>query len=236
MPRISRVAPGGEVYHVINRANGKLTLFKKPADFEAFERVLIETHRRHPLPILGWCVMGNHWHFVVRPERDDDLGRFFGYLGLTHATRWQVAHAVVGSGHVYQGRFKNFMIQQDEHLLWVLRYVERNPLRANLVKRAEDWRWSSLWVRQNGPSELQALLTDWPIERPGNWAAEVNRPQTEAEELAIQKSINRTCPLGNDGWVERMAKKHELLSTLRPRGRQKGWRKVVGDETEENKG
>jgi putative transposase len=225
MPRIARVAPGGQVYHVINRANGRLRLMKTEKDFAAFEQAMVEAHQRHPLPLLGWCLMGNHWHFVVHPKEEGDLARFFGYLTLIHATRWQVAHKAIGIGHIYQGRFKSFMIERDEHLLWVLRYVERNPLRAKLVTRAQDWRWSSLHVRGNGPAELRSLLSDWPIERPRNWLSQVNRPQTPAEESAITNAIKRTCPLGNANWVNRMAIKHDLQSTLRPRGRQTGWRK-----------
>ncbi|MBV8780085.1 MAG: transposase [Phycisphaerae bacterium] len=215
------------VYHVLNRANGRLTLFKKDEDFLAFERALLETHQHFPLPVLAWCVMQNHWHFVVQPKEDGDLGRFFGRLALLHATRWQVAQGTVGMGHVYQGRFKNFMIQQDEHLLWVLRYVERNPLRANAVKRSQDWRWGSLHIRQRGPADLRSLLSDWPIDRPRNWIDEVNRPQSETEELAITNAERRMCPLGDEQWVKQKAKQHGLQSTLRPRGRQVGWRKRV---------
>ncbi len=131
MPRIARVAPGGFVYHVLNRANGRLRLFKKEADFLAFQDVLLQAHERHSIRILAWCMMSNHWHFVVWPKRDGELSRFFGYLGLTHAARWQAAHDAVGMGHVYQARFKNFMVQEDGHLLTVLRYVERNPLRRS---------------------------------------------------------------------------------------------------------
>jgi putative transposase len=225
MPRIARSAPGGMVYHVINRANGRLRLFKTEADFAAFEKALLETHAKFPIPILAWCIMQNHWHFVVQPTQDDELSRFFGRLGLLHATRWQAAHNAIGMGHVYQGRFKNFMIEEDEHLLWVLRYVERNPLRANLVKHAEDWRHSSLHVRRHGPAELSRLLADWPVSRPRDWIARVNRPQTPAEEAAIVNAINRGRPLGNAPWVTATAKRYDLLSTLRARGRQLGWRK-----------
>src|SRR5437762_1844741 len=130
MPRQPRVAPGDEIYHVLNRANGRLRLFRKPGDFRAFYDVLALAMSRHPTRLLAWCVMGNHWHFVAWPRRDGELSRFFGYLGLTHATRWQASHGAVGTGHVYQSRFKNFMIEQDTRLAWVLRYVERNPLRA----------------------------------------------------------------------------------------------------------
>jgi len=225
MPRIPRVAPAGFVYHVFNRANGRLRLFRKEADFLAFEEVMLQAHQRHPIPILAWCIMSNHWHFVVRPRREGELSRFFGYLGLTHAARWQTAHNAVGMGHVYQGRFKNFMVQQDAHLLTVLRYVERNPLRAGAVARAQDWRWSSLHVRLHGPQEMRRLLSDWPIDRPRDWTRLVNEPQTQAEVDAIQTATQRGRPLGSPSWVKATAARHGLSSTLRPRGRQKGWRK-----------
>jgi putative transposase len=228
MPRSARVAPGGLVYHVLNRANGRLRLLRKEADFLAFNNVLLQAHERHPTRLLGWCVMPNHWHFVVWPREDGELSRFFGYLGLTHATRWQVAHNAVGVGHVYQSRFKNFMIQRDAHLEWVLRYVERNPLRANLVQRAQDWQWSSLHARLHGPDPVRELLCDWPIPVPDNWTQLVNRPQTDQELAAIRLAGQRGRPLGEDSWVQVAARRYDLQSTLRPRGRQTGWRKRKG--------
>jgi putative transposase len=225
MPRLARVAPGGYVYHVINRANGRLRLFKNDDDYEAFYRAVELAMQRHPIRLLGWCVMGNHWHFVAWPKQEGQLSRFFGHLSLLHATRWQAAHAAAGMGHVYQSRFKNFMIQTDEHLLAVLRYVERNPLRAGLVKRAQDWGYSSLSARLRGPAEMRGLLSDWPIDRPADWTRLVNRPQTDAEEAQILESIRRGRPFGDERWVMRMAARHNLQSTLRPRGRPKGWRK-----------
>jgi putative transposase len=187
--------------------------------------VLQAAMARHPTRLLAWCVMGNHWHFVAWPRQDGELSRFFGYLGLMHATRWQVAHGTVGTGHVYQSRFKSFMIQRDEHLLWVLRYVERNALRAGLVKRAEDWPWGSLHARLHGEPEVKALLSAWPIDRPANWTAQVNRAQSEAEEKAIVESIRRNRPLGEQRWMSRTVREHGMESTLRPRGRAPGWRK-----------
>ncbi len=135
MPRIARNAPGGLVYHVLNRANGRLRLFKKDGDYLAFEQVLLLAHRRAPIRILDYCLMPNHWHLVLWPRRDGELTLFMRWLTLTHAQRWKHAHNAVGHGHLYQGRFKSFPIQQDEHLLTVLRYVERNPLRAKLARR-----------------------------------------------------------------------------------------------------
>ena len=136
MPRRARVAPGGLVYHVLNRAVAGLPLFRKEADFEAFERIMIEAQSRHPTRILAWCAMRNHWHFVVWPREEGEVTAFFRWLAHTHVMRWHVAHGTTGCGHLYQGRFKSFPVQTDEHLLTVCRHVERNALTAQLAERA----------------------------------------------------------------------------------------------------
>jgi putative transposase len=225
MPRTARAAPGGSVFHVLNRANGRLTLFRKPEDYLAFERVLVEAHRRVPLRLLDWCVMPNHWHMVLWPRRDGEVSEFLRWLTLTHAQRWKAAHAAVGHGHLYQGRFKSFPIEADPSLLTVLRYVERNPLRAGLVTRAERWRWASCRVRLHGPPQLAALLSEWPVEPPRDWLGWVNTPQTAAEEEAVRTCLRRGRPYGDQAWVRRTAQRLGLGHTLRPRGRPKGWRK-----------
>ncbi len=144
MPRTARAAPGGYVYHVLNRGVGRMRLFEKARDYEAFEEVVAETLAKIPLRVCGFCVMPNHWHFVAWPETDDQLALFFQRLTVTHVTRWARAKRRVGYGHVYQGRFKSFPIEADEHFYQVQRYVERNPLRADLVRRAVDWRWEDI--------------------------------------------------------------------------------------------
>src|SRR5579862_535395 len=163
MPRQARNAPGGLVYHVLNRANGRLRLFKKPEDFLAFERVLKHAHEQVPIRILSWCFMPNHWHLVLWPERDDQLTAFMRKLTHTHAQRWKVAHDAIGHGHLYQGRFKSFPVREDEHLLTLLRYVEGNPLRAGIVQRLQDWPWSSYFVRSRIKHDLHGLLAPGPV-------------------------------------------------------------------------
>src|SRR5438309_2234837 len=173
MPRHARNAPGGLVYHALNRAVARLPLFQKPADYAAFERVLAEAQAEHPIRLLGYCLMPNHWHFVLWPERDGELTAFLRWLTHTHSMRWHAHYHTSGTGHLYQGRFKAFPVEEDEHLYTLLRYVERNPLRAGLVARAEDWRWSSLGRRYSGREEKQPLLHDWPVPRPKGWAERV---------------------------------------------------------------
>ena len=221
MPRTARIAPGGLVYHVLNRSVAGLPLFRKQKDFEAFERVMLEAHEKHPTRILAWCVMRNHWHFVVWPREDGEVTAFFRWLAHTHAMRWHVAHNTVGRGHLYQGRFKCFPVEEDEHFLTVCRYVERNPLSARVVERAEDWRWGSLWVRRQRKNPLRTLLSDWPIPRPRGWAKLVNEPMTEKEAEGLRLCIARNRPYGNEAWQHEQAKQLGLSHTLRNEGRPK---------------
>jgi len=219
MGRPRRAADGGLVYHVLNRANARSTIFSKDQDYEAFEQVLEEAVARTRTRLLAYCVMPNHWHLVVWPREDGELSRFVGWLTLTHTQRWHAHRHSTGSGHLYQGRFKSFPIEEDDHFLTVCRYVERNARRANLVEDAAAWRWSSLhrWLR--GPAPARELLSAWPLRRSADWLAHVNAPQTEAELAALRRSIQRGSPFGSDTWTENTAARLGLESTLRPRGR-----------------
>ena len=110
-------------------------------------------------------------------------------------------------------------MQEDEHFYQVVRYVERNALRANLVQRAEDWRWSSLWRRQHPDAKPTIALADWPLSLPPDWLEIVHRPQSEAELQAMRRSVNREAPYGNPAWQLATAARYNLEHTLRPRGR-----------------
>lgn len=219
MGRPHRAAAAGYAYHVLNRANARSTIFADEGDYQAFENILFEAVERTAMRLLCYCVMPNHWHLVVWPHADGDLSRFVGWLTLTHTQRWHAHRHSAGSGHVYQGRFKSFPIQDDDHLYAVARYVERNPQRADLVRRAEQWRWSSLhrWLR--GSAEDRKLLAAWPLARKAHWVDYVNAPQTEAELQAVRRSIQRGSPFGDGPWSEQAVRQLGLQSTLRPRGR-----------------
>ena len=225
MPRHPRATPGGYVYHALNRAVARLPLFEKAGDFDAFERVLAEAVEEHPIRVLAYCLMPNHWHFVLWPERDGELTACLRWLTHTHTQRWHAHYHTAGTGHLYQGRFKAFPVQEDDHLYTVLRYVERNPLRAKLVSRAETWRWSSLG-RQANPHGAEWLLHPWPVPRPPDWVERVNRPETIAEVEAVRRSVLRGQPFGELEWQQQTARQLGLNYTFRPRGRPK---KARGD-------
>lgn len=218
MPRQARHAPGGYVYHVLNRAVARLPLLQKDGDYEAFLHVLDEARAKHPIRILSYCLMPNHWHLVLWPRAGESLTPFLRWLTHTHTMRWHAHYQTAGTGHLYQGRFKAFPVQDDDHLYVVQRYVERNALRANLVKRAEKWRWSSLYERLHA---TETRLSAGPLPLPADWIDRVNRPETDAELEALRKSVNRGAPYGSESWQRLTAKRLSLDSTLRSVGRPK---------------
>jgi putative transposase len=216
MPRTARASVGGLCYHVINRGNARQDVFGKDGDFQAFLKAMAHACIEIPMPVLGFCLLRNHFHLVVRPKEDGDLGRWMHWVLNTHVRRYhQHYHS---SGHVWQGRFKAFAIAEDEHLLTVLRYVEGNPVRAGLVKRAEQWPWSSArsWQQEQG---RPSYLVPGPVARPRKWLDWVNEALTVDELAAIRHSVTRGTPYGEGAWQVRIAKRLGLESTLRPRGR-----------------
>ena len=220
MGRSPRITESGLAYHVLNRRVMRLPLFLKDDDYLAFERVLAESLSRPDAPrLLAWCLMPNHWHLVVHAGHQTDLSTWMQWVTVTHTHRWHTHTQTTGEGPLYQGRFKSFPIQTDDHFLTACRYVEANAKRANLVKRAEQWRWASLWTRRRGGSELKRWAQRWPVSRPRNWLAEVNGSIDEESLAAVRRSVTRGVPLGAESWRARIAQRLGLDITLRPRGR-----------------
>jgi putative transposase len=224
MPRTARAVEAGTIYHVLNRGNGRMRLFHDDGDFAAFERVLGEALERYPVDLLTYCLMGNHWHLVLRPRADDGLGRFMGWVGVTHLRRHHAHHGTSGGGHLYQGRFKSFPVQDDGHLLTLCRYVEGNAQRAGIVDHAIDWPWGGMFAREVATERIEGaakpfVLAEWPVDRPRNWAALVDRPLGDQEVAALRTSVARGRPFGDERWVLRTARRLDVMFTLRPRGR-----------------
>ena len=215
MPRTARAIVPDYCYHVINRGNQKATVFHQRADFEQFLALIARAQQRLHLPLLAVCLMTNHIHLVVRPTNAVDVARWMHWVFTTHV-RWHHAKYAT-TGRIWQGRFKAFVIQQDHHLLTVMRYVERNALRAKLVERAEDWEWGSLaWRRIRQPP---VALTESPAPLPSYWRQLVNEPQTAAELAEIRACVNRQRPFGDEDWVALQARELGLERTLRSVGR-----------------
>jgi putative transposase len=207
------------VYHVLNRGVGRMKLFRSDRDYAAFMRALIDTLEIVPMRVLFFCIMPNHWHLVLWPERNGELARFMMRLTITHVRRWLEYRGLVGTGHVYQGRYKSFAVEADDHLLRLGRYVERNPLRARLVQRAQDWKYSSLGQAALA-AKLRVPLCPCPVDLPAHWITLVNRPQSAVEEEAMRRSIAQDRPLGGERWMNQTMRRlgwREPLKRGRPR-------------------
>ncbi|MCA1684605.1 MAG: transposase [Planctomycetia bacterium] len=221
MSRPPRAAEGGLVYHALNRANARLAIFDDAGDYDAFLRVLGEAGDRHRMRLLAYCVMPNHFHLVLWPRLDGDLSHFMRWLTMTHTQRWHAHRHSAGTGHLYQGRFKSFPVQDDGHLMTVCRYVERNALCAGLAPRAEDWPWGSLRGHVASPPPTGPALSPWPVDRPADWVEWVNTPLSPSEEEAVRRAVRRGQPFGDPAWQSLTATRLGLGPTLRPLGRPK---------------
>ena len=219
MPRSRRADEAGGIYHALNRGNARNDIFFKDGDYEAFERVVAEGLERYPVDLIAYQWMKNHWHMVLSPSEDKAMSAFLCWVTMTHTQRFHAHNKTTGYGHVYQGRYKSFPIQDDEHFHTVCRYVERNALTAKIVARAEDWRWGSLWNWNGGDSVID--LSPWPAKRLPGWIQRVNDVLTKKEVDAVKLSIARNRPFGTSDWVHVTAKRLGLESTIRSRGRPK---------------
>jgi putative transposase len=223
MPRPLRPIDDGLVYHVINRGNNRQNVFRKESDYRAFLESLADLKERRPFELYGYCLMRNHFHLLIRP-RGATISRIVQSLLVSHTLRYHKHHR--SGGHVWQGRFKSPVIQDDEHLLTVLRYIEANPLRAKLVRDAKAYAWSS--YRLHGLGEANELiaplvtyeeLSPYPAVRQRKWAEKVHTPLDGRAEAAVRRSVETGLPYGERAWVEKLAKRLGLELTTRPRGR-----------------
>ena len=219
MGRVARVDVGDYVYHVINRAVGRLQIFDTPDDYELFLYLLREAKEMIGMRILAYVLMPNHWHLLLYPENDGDMGLFMHWLTNAHTRRVHAQTKTIGTGPLYQGRYKSFITKTDTHLLTVLKYIERNPVRAKLAKKVESWQWGSAWLREHGTPKQNLLLSAPPVALPKDYRAWVNAPDVAKDLDLLRASVNRGAPYGNSRWIEQMVDTHKLMSTTRKPGR-----------------
>ena len=216
MPRLARVDIGNNIYHVINRASGRLQIFNDASDYQLFEDLLLEAKEITDMRILAYVVMPNHWHLVLYPRSDGDLGTFMHRLTNAHTRRVHVKTKTIGHGPLYQGRYKSFLVDTDEYFLTLMKYVERNPVRAKLTNVCEEWRWGS--VQQHASSDMR-ILSESPIPLPEQYLKWINTAEREEILNTIRYSVNKGAPYGRDKWVDVMVKEYNLGATMRGGGR-----------------
>jgi len=221
MPRPPRTDVGNYVYHALNRSVARMTLFETDGDFKLFENTLEEMVERTNIRLLAYCIMPNHFHLLLYPQNDGDLSNFMRLLTVTHTQRWHARKGTVGSGHLYQGRYKSFLVDTDNYFTAVFRYIEQNPLRAKIVNDPLTWRWSSLYRRILGTEKEKKLLSSLPVELPENYLESLKKSLTINEIEQIRISVNKCQPFGKDRWREKVTRAFKLESTFRKGGRPK---------------
>lgn len=218
MPRIPRGDSAEGIYHIINRGNMRMRIFDDPEDYEYFLELLNKGAEKEKVAIHAYCLMPNHFHLLLSPEREGSLSRMMQWVMTSHVRYYHRKNKT--SGHVWQGRYKSFIVEKESYYISVMRYIEANALRAGLVSKAEKWIYGSLHARtssQPGQIHLCEPLMDLGDE----WEKDVNAPMKMHELEKIRNSVNRQTPLGEEGWQREVASQYGLLSTLGNRGRPK---------------
>ena len=204
--------------HVLNRANDRKLLFPETDDYLRFLSLMRKTVERVDIDLFCYILMPTHFHFVLRAEHGEAVSEYMRRLLNAHVRQHQRIHNTIGRGHLYQGRFKNFVVGDARYLLNVLRYVESNAQRAGLVKNAGDWPWSSASPLAGHPE--RPSLSEWPLPRTSYWTEYLQTVMAPDDLDRIRLSVRRGRPYGNDDWVlaacETLGLEHTLREPHRP--------------------
>lgn len=197
MPRLARIVVPGVPHHVTQRGNRRERVFFSPSDYRFYKRLLSEAALEAGTEVWCYCLMPNHVHLVLTPSNADGLR---ATLAETHRRYTQFINERNGwTGHLWQGRFGSVPMDED-HLAGALRYVSLNPVRAGLVRRAEDWPWSS--VRAHLSAQTDGLVSIRPtLERYPDFASMLEVMPSGSEMNALRKAETSGRPLGSKEWV-----------------------------------
>jgi putative transposase len=209
MPRRRLAGCGGFVFHVMNRSAKQLTLFDEPGEYGMFLQVLAEAESACPIRLLEYCVMPNHWHLLVWPERDDQLTPFMRWITGVHAQRWRQARGQPGKGAVYQGRYRWVAVQGGEHYDVARRYIQQNPVRAHLVARPGDWPWSSA---SDKPVAIRPALARGPLSMEGQQPSTGRLTDEAAQQM--RASLKGGQPFGDPAWSMALEVRKWLMAVL----------------------
>jgi putative transposase len=197
MTRLARLVIPGSPHHVTQRGNRGQRVFFDDRQYGWYLRLVSEAARQAQAEIWAYCLMPNHVHFVVAPETADGLRRMFAGPHKRYAAALNQRQG--WTGHLWQGRFASY-VMDERHLMAAVRYVELNPVRAGLVRRAEEWRWSS--ARAHLGLTADAMLNCQPMwDRVESYPAYLDAEGDPRAEEALRRSYSTGRPVGEDSWV-----------------------------------
>ena len=202
MPRIARIVAPRYPHHVTQRGNNRSTTFFDDQDRLTYLKLLQKFSTQHSLGIWAYCLMENHVHLLAIPAQQESLSRG---VGLTNQVYTQYLNRKLRqSGRIWQNRFFSCIVEDDTHLWTVARYIEKNPLKAGLVERAEDYRWSSAKAHIKGAVDDLLVKPSWlPLDERKNYAEFMLQEDNKAEAI-IRKATSAGRPYGSEGFIEKM--------------------------------
>jgi putative transposase len=217
MARLPRVVALRVPHHVTQRGNARQYILSSPQERQVYLQLLREYSELHHLEVMGYCLMSNHVHLIAIPQEIEALAETMKQTHGRFAAYWNTLQR--SSGHVWQGRFYSCPLD-SEHLWRALRYTELNPVRAQLVARPEEWKWSSAGIHcGDGTDEWLSMRwwrEVWDAER---WRAYLHAGESEAERVAIRRSTHTGRPLGSAAFVEELEQRMQRRLTPERPGR-----------------
>ena len=204
MPRHSRIVIPNIPHHVTQRGNYRQNIFKSDSDYEKYSLWFNEYAAKYKLRVLAYCLMSNHVHFIVVPDKEETLARVFNTTHMRYAQ--YVNKKIKATGHLWQGRFFSCVLD-DKHLYGAIRYVENNPVRVKAVKKAWLYKWSSAGLHVNegqyGPIKLSAV-PDWmPVEEWKDYLAEADEDMCREMRLKTSRGL----VVGEDSFIQKLEKR-----------------------------
>lgn len=200
MPRMARIVVPGYPHHVTQRGNRRQRTFFEDADYQAYIDLLNELSGAAGVDVWAYCLMPNHVHVIAVPQHEQSLAKLFGVAHHRYALRVNTIHD--WRGHLWQERFHSF-VMDEAHLLAAVRYVELNPVRADLCARADDWRWSSVHAHLRDTSD--GLVTTVPMfERISDWRRYLSEEDAPNLLDNLRKHTRTGRPAGDEMFIERL--------------------------------
>lgn len=211
MPRIARVCAAGYPHHITQRGNNKEKVFSDDEDRRFYLEVLQRYGNKHGIEILAYCLMGNHVHILGVPDKDTSLAKGIGGTNLMYTQ--YINRKYNRSGRLWQNRFFSAIVEEEPYLWAVMRYIEQNPVRAKIVKRAEEYQWSSAMAHVIGIKDDVLSRQSWFNDEERREYEKLLRQQDDEIDVAIRRATSTGRPLGSEGFIRKLKRivKRDLI-------------------------
>jgi len=213
MPRIARIIATGYPHHITQRGNNRATVFFDDEDRQLYLKLLAGYSLKHHFQVWAYCLMSNHIHLLAVPETEASLSRG---IGLTNQMYTQYLNRKLKqSGRIWQNRFFSCVVENDQYLWAVARYIERNPLKAGIVANLEEYRWSSAKAHVAGAHDSLLAADSWLSAEERSAYSDFVCMENDETDKAIRKSTNSGRPFGSESFIDIL--EIQLNQTLKPK-------------------